>query len=394
MTAAVEGANYATGGEYYVASLQKLAQAEGGTLPPPPPSSGGEVFGPPPGGSQSGGGSFGQPPAGGGFQPPSGPGGPIFGSPPGGQQQEQFGPPPQGQFGGPNQQQFGGPGGQQGQQQFPGQGQGAQGQFPGQGQPFGGEQGQQSEFFGEGGSGEEFDSGVYVSPQEIQQTKRELKDLNSQLKQLGKTRGITPDLRSNVQELASEVSGFSSIIGNASASDEELRDAIDEFHQRNFWDDINALRARVQLPNELKQLSKTVARLEKALKTKTAAAVFDAGRVSQFVSEWKQQLSQVQAALGGGQYEEAQELMQVFYENHPGECEGTIFQILDFVKNIKRIKDRNIKSQADTLLQPIIALVNGGECRTAREEFEDIRGQITQFLRSGQQRTQRTRTTQ
>lgn len=413
LTAVVEGANYVSGGEYFVASLQRIAQAEAQQAPPPPPPSGGEVFGPPPSGGSFGqpppqsGGSFGTP-SGGGFQPPSGPGGPVFGPPPGGQQQEQFGPPPQSQFGSPNQQQFGGQGqqgqtpfgGQGGPQQFPGQGQGVQSGFPGQGNPFGGQQGQsgdhgnqqfggqQQEFQFEGDFGEEQDSGVFVSAQEIAQAKRELNDIKKQLNQLNKTRGITSDLKSKVQEMIAEVNNFVSVIGNSSASDEELRDAIDEFHQRNFWDDMNALRARIQLPNELKQLTKTITRLEKTFKTKTAAAVFDVNGLGQAVSEWKQQLSQVQAALSSGQYEEAQELMQVFYDNHPGECEGVVYQTLDQVKNIKRIKDQSLRSQADQLLQPIIALINQRECRDAREEFEGgVRSQINQYLKSTQSRS-------
>ena len=412
---AVAGVDQVTGGEVYLGSLSQLAQSE---LPPPLESGGGGSGGglpPPPIQSDSGSfqpqpapGSFSQPPqeqfgvpqAGGtGFpgglpqpvqfgQPPQG----QFGPPPGqfdpsqggqfggGQQPGQFGQPPQGQFGPPQQGQFGPPqqnqfGSQKGTQ-FPGQG--SQQQFPGQPEQSSGKG--QNPF--ESGSSESGDHGEeegeeeFVNPREIQDALKQVKQMEKQLRQTGKTRGISETDRLKAAELQALVSRFRQILSSGTVT----REGMQEFWQsgengNGLWEDVNNLENRVRIPGELNQLEKALKRVAKAAGTKAITNLgIDVGQLRQKIAEMQQAVSAARLAYGSADFEGAQELLNAFHEEgqHPGEIEGAISMLRD----IKRMSKRAINSQAQQLLQEAIRLIDVGEYREAREYLEQNRKQL------------------
>lgn len=327
---AVEGMNVITGGEVYTASLERLAQES--SLPPMPPTDQLQQNEP-------------LPP-----QPPS----------------DQQQPPPQDQKQLPPQEQQ--------NQQFP----------PGPQQEFQQQPPQPLEEFEE-------ERGEFVDPREIRDAMREIRQLKSELKrfvtQLKRLANNADDL-ARINEILSQLNGFYAVLSNNSADASELRDAIDEFRGNQYWDEMNKIRAKVELPREIKQISTTLKRIEKTIKLKTMQNIgLDLTKVRQTIGEMKQNLQTVQEQYQSGNLEEAMDTMQYFHEGgHPGEIEGTIFRIRDIKQRMKQVKDQSVRSEVNNVLQEVIDTFNAGEYRDARETLDeyadDIMQLIDKFIRS------------
>jgi len=411
LTLAVEGLNWVTDGEVYIASLYRLAQSEppppppppsGGAFQPPPPPPGGSTGGfPPPGGTsgsfqpsggfppppggipgqQPGGtsGAFGPPPSGGGFPPPPGgipgqaPGGTSgsFGPPPGGQYQPQFGPPPQGQQ----------------PQSFPGGG-ATQGQFPSQGrESFPGSEslGPKSEFPAE----IEFEGEQpFVNPQEIQNAKRNIKDLLkriSSIEKLLKKSGDSGNL-SRLQEIKAELTGIAS--GLNASDDETKSDALQTFYDSNFHEDVQWIDSAARLPQEIKRILSSINRALKASKTAAVRKLtgLDVPRVQEELNGMKQRAEQIKQMVAGGEIDEAQEEIQEFHQGdlNPNMIESAVYAVVNLSKMIRQLGKKNaeLKSELTSILSDAIANINAGEYESAQESIREGEQLMQQFYQS------------
>ncbi len=376
----LEGASVATGGEVYLASVRYLAEAGAETTshdttsqettttvtvpppasppaettastapaaptdqtiapqPPPPPPPTTTTTEPPPTTEQH-------------TQPP-----PLPPPPP----PPPFPPPPQQQG-----QPFGS------QQPGPEHGQGGPGQFPPQGFPFP----------EEGGHGDQ----EFVDPRELQQVLREIRDLRSQIKQVVNQARRNPAFADDLAKLnatAAELAQFDSGIRSGAASGGSVRELVQEFRDNQYWDQMNAIRAKVQMPNEIKQIKTTIRRLERSLSVKSIQGIgLDIAKVQGLLGEMKQQVAQAESQLAAGNYEEAQEAMQFFHEGgHPGEIEGTIYRVRDIKTMLRRVKDAQIRAEVDKVLQEVIDAFNAGEYRDARETMDEYADDLQRLI--------------
>ncbi|MDP2704630.1 MAG: hypothetical protein Q8P01_05510 [bacterium] len=406
---------------------------DGGTFQPQPPMDGGGGFQQPqpqtgtvqqiPGGTQPFGGQpqqFGQQPQEGQFFPPQG-----------GFQQGNF-PQPFGQ----GKVEF--PGGGSTGGQFPGQGT-TGGQFPGgekgqqgkpfqpfgQGQkptPFFGQQGQEggpTPFFGqqnqkqptpflkgegknetgqdgqpqqpqnpfgmesEGGEFEaesqEQDQGDYVDPQEIRQVQKQISDLKKQAQRLlTKTKKSTTlaNETAEVQSFLTELANYATNIQGGT------RDALQEFYDAELWEKMNGFQARIEMPTEISRMQKDLTRLEKLIAAKTFRVDgVDMDMVRSNIEEIRNAISGAKNALSSGDVESAREYLQTIYEGtNPGEMYGVLQQLKEITKQLKTVKNADVKQSIMEVLAPAYESVAAGDFREANMALSEINRELFSIL--------------
>lgn len=234
-------------------------------------------------------------------------------------------------------------------------------------------------------TGYQDDARDFVDPREIQQVLREIRDLRSQIRQIAnrvRKNASFSDETARLTAISAELDKAQSAISGAVSSGGSAREAMQDFRDSQYWDEINKIRAKVELPREIKQIETSVKRLERLLKVKSLQSIglnMDAAQTR--VSEMRQQITVVQAALSAGNLEEAMEAMQFFHEGgHPGEMEGTIFRIRDIKTMLKRVRDEQIRAEVDKVLQEVIDAFNAGEYRDARETLDEYADDLQRLI--------------
>ncbi len=168
------------------------------------------------------------------------------------------------------------------------------------------------------------------------------------------------------------------------------RDLLDELREENFWDQINSIRRRIELPRELKQISKDLRELEKISNRKALAKLFPelGGNLETLktqIAQRKDIVAQVTAALakGGEAEEDVDELMQTFWEGgHPGEILGVLHGMTDeFGRGWRQLPDDEIREAIKAIIAPITTAINEGEWRDARELAQEIGPVLERIMR-------------
>ena len=230
----------------------------------------------------------------------------------------------------------------------------------------------------------------FVDPREVKEVQKQIREMKQQIKvitsQLKKAGGSPADA-TKLNEVSAELNRVQSTL-TSGLSDSDLRAEIQEFHNNQYWEEINKIRTRLEVPRELKQINLSLRRLEKIIQTKSIKNIgLNLDRVQISLSEMKQAAMAAQAKYDSGDFEGTQEEMQYFHEGgHPGEIEGTIFRIRDIKNMIKKVKDTTVRAEVDRVLQEVVDTFNAGEYRDARETLDeyadDLQRLIETFIRS------------
>lgn len=228
----------------------------------------------------------------------------------------------------------------------------------------------------------------YVDPREVKQVLREIRDLRSQIKQLSrqlKKLSSATEESATLAKVSGELDQFQSLIASNSQNNSILRETVQDFRDNQYWEVLNKIRAKVELPQQLKQMSTSLKRVEKILVNKSVQNIgLDITKAQSAVAEMRQHYDTVQNLYNNGDLDEAMQEMQFFNEGgHPGEIEGTIYRIKDIKNMLKRIKDEAIRTEVDRVLQEVVDKFNTGEYRDAREtldEYADDLQRLIQFF--------------
>jgi ribosomal protein S20 len=208
-----------------------------------------------------------------------------------------------------------------------------------------------------------------ISPQEIKQTLRDIKMLMSNLKRIvSKLRKVTSDGDvSRAEEIMNILSNFQNVI--SSGNNEEIIDALDEFRQENYWEEVNRLRLKTELPREIKQMASAIKRLQKMLNVKALQKLgLNLGAVRQNVVEMNETLQSAQSFYQNGEFDEAMETLQELRENiNPDEIQNVLNRLNNFNRMISRARNKDAKAQARQILQQAIDAFNSGEYHEAQE---------------------------
>lgn len=227
----------------------------------------------------------------------------------------------------------------------------------------------------------------FVDPREVRDATRQIKQLKADLKrfttQLKKLANNADDL-AVIEKIRGELDQILAVLANKSASGSELREALQDFYSNEYWEQANVIRAKLELPREIKQITTSLKRVERVLKAKATKTIgIDVEKTQQAVEEMKRNLEEVSSQYKNGNLEAAMEAMQFFHEGgHPGEIEGTIFRLRDIKNQIKRIKDATVRAEIENVLREVIDEFNQGNYRDAREILDEYADDIMRLIKN------------
>lgn len=212
---------------------------------------------------------------------------------------------------------------------------------------------------------------------QITQQKREVTSLIKKLKRL---KGTADDATA-AQEVYNKVLEFENKI-KSSEELEDLQANLQEFYESELWEEINKIRRKVELPNELNNILKELTKLQKMLTQKSFTKLgFDVEAVKNLISEKLTKHSEAKTAYTQGDFETAEEIMQEdFRPNHPGNLNGALNMLREIKDQIRFIKDKELKAEIENLLTDVIASINSGDWEDARRSMEAIRQDLGPLL--------------
>ena len=243
----------------------------------------------------------------------------------------------------------------------------------------------------EDGQAEEMIDEDFVDPREVQQVLREIKDQKRELtrmaKQVKKLAGGNSIL-GEISALLEQLAGFENSINEGV----DLRGAIQEFRDAQIWEELNKIRARVEIPRELAQWNKEIKRLEKMLKQKKYQNMgLDLTMAGSKVGEIKETLSRVQEFYNNSDFESAMEEFDGLRQDlHPGEIMNVVQRMQELTNRLKAVKNAEVKERVKEAFSEVISNFNEGEYRIARElmdeSWNDIMQMINQALSVGKKK--------
>lgn len=222
----------------------------------------------------------------------------------------------------------------------------------------------------------------FVDPREIMNALRDIKRQKVELRQL--SRQVTrlknvagaAEMLAKVKELSDQLAGFEANIKNP-PGDMTQREALQEFWDARVWETFEELRVRIQLPREIADGKKALAKVEKMLKQKTFLKLgLDMAKLQALVDKIKTIYSQAEAGLAANDIDAAKEAMQEIWEGgmHPGGLEGALHRIRGIKDMIRQIRDKEVIAAIEEMMAPVYeALYDGdfNEVHNVLQEYED-----------------------
>ena len=151
---------------------------------------------------------------------------------------------------------------------------------------------------------------IQRSIKDISRFRTELKNTLRQIK-----KQASPADLEELTKIQAEVDQVYSTLSNTSDSSSAV-EAMQSFHEGEYWDKVNKIRTRVQIPQELKRFQQSFKRVDKTLQAKAVQSLgLNIDKAKQEVAEMKQLANNVQSQYDSGSYEEAGESMRDLHEN-------------------------------------------------------------------------------
>lgn len=222
----------------------------------------------------------------------------------------------------------------------------------------------------------------FVDPREIENTLRDLTRMKSEARGFVKRAAKLPEIKQRAEEIIKEIDGYIANIKNSPA-DYTKREALQEFYDARMWDEMNKVRAQLDLPQMLKEFPLAVKRVERLLKLKTYQKLgLDIAIIKNYLLEAKESYTEAQASYKAGDWEEAMATLQFMQESgHPGELEGAIRRFKEISDQVKSLRDKEIKTKIGELILPIAEAINEGDFRNAQQLINDIQPELMSLIK-------------
>ena len=216
----------------------------------------------------------------------------------------------------------------------------------------------------------------FIDPREIKNALNDATRMKSELKRfiakLKKLPSAAEDVQ-KVNEILAQIAAFEKNLKNPT-EEMSIRDVMRDFYENNYWDEVNKIRAKVELPNEIKNYTKELTRVIKLMTNKSFIKLgFDLGVTKGRLDEMKAAIDDVQAKYNAGNLEDAMEAMNDVRETgHPGEVQGVMYQVRDIMQRVKSLRSKDIQAQIQEIIQPIIDSFNEGDFREANMALQEV----------------------
>lgn len=223
----------------------------------------------------------------------------------------------------------------------------------------------------------------FVDPKEVKKTLGDIKQMRSQLKQfaakLKKVQNTSDDL-AKISEIQTAVADYENRIKNPS-EDESLREVLREFYNNNYWEEIQAIRAKVEIPTELARFNKDLVRVQKLVGNKTYIKLgFDMTALGGRLDEISVSIKEIQDQYSAGDLEAAMYAMEdVRNGGQPGEIYGVLTRTRDILQRTKSIRSKDIQNQITEIIQPVIDSFNAGDYHDGSAVLDQISQELMQL---------------
>lgn len=221
----------------------------------------------------------------------------------------------------------------------------------------------------------------FVPPSEVKNALRDLDQQKRQVQQVRKQMGKAGGSTAAADELLARLDAMKQAI--TSAVGQNQRDAMQDFWDARVWDDVNNMRAAVDIPNELKRIEKEMSRMVKQSQTKpnTQALEFFGAQpaaLQQLVQQKEGAIAEVKKLVASGDYEDAREVMNDSI--HQGWSPGDFTHALDMIREIRRmlknIRSTDVQQQVKDIVSPVVADFVEGNVRSARDTLVIVQEQV------------------
>lgn len=214
----------------------------------------------------------------------------------------------------------------------------------------------------------------FVNPQEVKQVLREIQDMKRDLKRFAaRARNLTNGeaVRNEINVLLAKTQDYEARM--KSTAQDELRPVVEEFRNEELWESINKLRARIELPQQLKSAERELVRLQKMLKQKWVTRLgLNLAGVESWLAESNQILIKLRALYSAGDWDALNEEMQDLHERaHPGEIVGTLHRMREITDRLRKIRDQQTRAVIEEALREVTVAFNEGDYRAAREILDE-----------------------
>lgn len=222
----------------------------------------------------------------------------------------------------------------------------------------------------------------FVDPREVTEVSRQIKDIKREASRLVK--------KAVKLNLTSETEGLNSIISLVAGLETKLktlasidRETLQEFYDAQVWEELNNIRTKIELPNEIKMIERELKRLEKLISKKIfVIGGVDMEKVKAKAAAIRTAMEQAKSNLNQGNLEDARESLQEIYEEgaHPGEMMGVLNRLYDITRQLKRFKSEEIKNEVLEILKPVFGAVELEDYREANMMLNEIDRDLWRIL--------------
>lgn len=230
----------------------------------------------------------------------------------------------------------------------------------------------------EGSTREEF-----VEPREIKDALRQLNEIKREAQRTLKKAQKSANFVNEINELNTllvDINNSYGSINNASGGSAQ-REALQEFYDAQLWETMNAIRIKIEFPNELKMIERDLKKLEKLVSSKNfSLEKVDANVIPSKIHEIKSAIAEARNFFNQGDFEEAREALSVVHEgSHPGEIISIAHQLREINKRLKSVK-KEVKEEFHEVLSPVYEAFNNGDFQEANMMMSDISNDLWRLL--------------
>lgn len=219
-----------------------------------------------------------------------------------------------------------------------------------------------------------------VDPREVKNALNDIKRLKSELARYIKQLKKLPNSANDIvfcNDLTNKLTEHYNAI-KMPKEDESLRANLQDFWDGRYWDEINVIRAKVELPREVKAMSTELKKAQKLLKQKAFQKLgFDMEAMKAKLDEIQVALTEVQTAQRAGDLEAAMESLQgIQSDTHPGDITSLLYQMKEVKDRTKAVRNKEVKEIINDILQEVIDTADGSDFREANMALNDARAEL------------------
>ncbi len=227
----------------------------------------------------------------------------------------------------------------------------------------------------------------FVPPQELnkvfQEIKRQQQELTRYKKQMAKLAGGASGVE-RIEKLLALLETHKNSITQAIGRDQ--REAMQDYWNAQVWEEINKIRAMVELPKEMKSIASDLKIVKKNVKTKSYQQAFkffgvDIDKLQAGLDAKQATIDQINAFAAEGNIEEAYLLLDedIHQGWHPGDVRQFSDMMRDTYQRMKGLKDTEIKNQIMLILSSIVDTFDQGDYREAKDAFNQFGNQMQKY---------------